>query len=130
MYYQTRASREIVRSMSQTSICDMFFSANVAMTRGTVFLLRSLGNMQSTLLSFHRYTYHHYNMWHETSFLLPVSHIILMMLNFFVVRRKKKTFFPSIFPGHHSNLDFDKRFVALSPAYFFFTHVHSGPIRA
>ena len=30
------------------------------------------------------------------------------------VRGKKKTNFPSIFPGHHFSLDFDKRFVALS----------------
>ena len=45
-----------------------------------------------------------------------------MMLNFFfVVRGKEKTIFPSIFPGHRFNLDFDKRFVALSC-----TCTHSG----
>ena len=52
VYY---TGREIVRSMSQTSICDMFFSwRNVAMTRGT-FFLGEYANDFATL----KCTYHH-----------------------------------------------------------------------
>ena len=123
MYYQTRASREIVRSMSQTSICDMFFSANVAMTRGTMFLLpwgicKVLGHLLQVYISS--------SLQVKNIFLLIAgqSHSHPNDAEFFlrfVVRGKEKTIFPSIFPGHRFNLDFDKRFVALSC-----TCTHSG----
>ena len=41
--------------------------------------------------------------------------MILLQSEFFVQQfEEKRTIFPSIFPGHHFSLDFDKRFVALS----------------
>ena len=125
MYYQTRASREIVRSMSQTSICDMFFSANVAMTRGTMFLLpwgicKVLGHLLQVYLSSSLQVM----AWNIFLLIAGQSHSHPNDAEFFlrfVVRGKEKTIFPSIFPGHRFNLDFDKRFVALSC-----TCTHSG----
>lgn len=52
--------------------------------------------------------------------------MMLLQSEFFVQQfEEKRTIFPSIFPGHHFSLDFDKRFVALSCTFSLHT-LHSG----